>query len=851
MNLLVQIAEAWLVGWLYGAVLLVAALLAQRLNLLPALWQRESSWRWLLFAPLLIMGLHLGGVPQQVQQAWHRTQLQVMAASFRAEQAAPTAIDPAANRRAALTLVAHQAKPLDSAGSTPVKLTEMPAAATSVPPSAVPASPPWSTPAATADYRWQLRLAPLLAAAIAALLLSALLLRAARVVQAWRRQAQRIHGQPRWPQDHLSHELQQLSERAGLKAPTLRRAEDDSGPHAWSPATISLPTWLPQVMTAEQQRATLAHELAHLRRADPLWRLAYALQRALFPMPLAARARIQLDQLAEQACDDWAATQAGSRRAMAESLARCAQHLVSPHAGLASAMTSRRSPVVARVQHLLKEPLMKPASPLWPLRLLLPTAVVASALLLPGVMVSEPAQAAAVAEQAAAPKQANQSQRGRMTPPPASPAAPEAPEAPPPPPPIEEDLALPAPPAPPAAPSPPSVPAPPAPPAKGSVSRHSWLFGERTVVEIERPGYALEAVIKGDFSLNAEETDFAKVDGSVEVEETRDGITRELTLSSASAGLQYQYRQDGRDAEFDSAARAWWAGLVKQLAREGMVDAEDRVQRLLAQGGATAVLNEVGQVHAAHARVSHLAALYKQAKLSPAELSSSLQLTHGIDSDYELRRVLQTALKHQAFDASSLQQALKLGESIDSDYEARVFLQAAAAQLPATRDSLGQWLRVYRTVGSDYEARVALQSLIGNAGMQGGLLDEALAASETIGSDYERRVALQSLAPRIKQEPSLVAVYARAVSGIDSDYEARVAVSALMEDAKLPAAALISLVDAVDSIGSDYERRVALQSIAKAMPKDAALLERIRRSAKPLGSHERGVLEKTLDRISG
>ena len=44
---------------------------------------------------------------------------------------------------------------------------------------------------------------------------------------------------------------------------------------------------------------------------------------------------------------------------------------------------------------------------------------------------------------------------------------------------------------------------------------------------------------------------------------------------------------------------------------------------------------------------------------------------------------------------------------------------------------------------------------------------------------------------------------------------------------------------------------MALQSIAKAMPKDAALLERIRRSAKPLGSHERGVLEKTLDRISG
>lgn len=846
MNLLVEIAQSWLAGWLYGAALLLLALGIHRLGWLRSLWQQEQSWRWLLFAPSLIMLLHMFSLPQRAAEGFNAAGQQAMAwataATSKTEGLPP---DVAASRRASLTLVAHPAKSVveveptlvpangSSAATAPAQTAALPAARRSVSAQSVPAR----------VHSWQLGLAPTLAATLAALLISAVLIRVGRVCRAWVRQWRQIRHQPRWPQGPLTQELQRLSQDAGVAVPTLRRAPDDSTPHAWSPATISLPAWLPTVMNPQQQRATLAHELAHLRRADPRWRLAYALQLALFPLPFAQRVREQLDQLAELACDDWAARQAGSRRAMAESLARCAQHIVSPAAGFASAMTTRRSPVVARVQHLLKEPVMNPNATRWPLRLLLPTAVVATALFLPGLVVSEQAVAATSAPAAKA-------QQRHMPEPPEPPQAPEAPEPPPPPPSVSNDDMV-APPAPPAVPAPPAPPVPPAPPAKSSISQYNWLLGERTVIEIERKGYALSATIKGDFELNDAETDFAKIDDSVDIEETRDGVKRQLRLTKSSSGLDREYRVDGNVTNFDAAAQAWWAGLIKQFAREGLVSAKSRVERILAQGGAAAVIDEIGQIHAAHARASHLVALYKQAQLNRQQLTASLNLAQGIKSDYELRRVLQMAAEHQTMDRASVLQACEQAKQIDSDYEARVFLQALAKHLPADKESISAWRSVYDSIGSDYEARVAVQALIENDAMQGAMLEQVVSATESIGSDYERRVALQSLAPRIQQQPSLIGLYAKSVAGIGSDYEARVAVTALMDDATLSGPALLALVDAVDSIDSDYERRIALQAIAEHSASDSALIERIRRSAKPLGSHERGVLEKALDKLSG
>src|SRR5690606_27890418 len=61
-------------------------------------------------------------------------------------------------------------------------------------------------------------------------------------------------------------------------------------------------------LDAEQQRPILAHELAHVVRHDPAWRLvALLVERVLFVQPLNRIAADRMAVCAELASDDWAA----------------------------------------------------------------------------------------------------------------------------------------------------------------------------------------------------------------------------------------------------------------------------------------------------------------------------------------------------------------------------------------------------------------------------------------------------------------------------------------------------------------------------------------------------------------
>ena len=316
MSALTAIFEAWLNAWLYGALAMGLALGAARLGIAQLLWQREQSWRWVLLAPGLIMLLQLLNLPQL-----GRAGLQLAGTALeldwpRAETlATPEAVLPklAAEQTVHAATRVPRAEP---AAVHPVPVSPAVVAG----PATGPGAPTHSDSATPSPALWQLRLTPLQLSLLTLLVLGLALGRLLRVLADWRQQSRRIKAQPLWAEDSLLAELRRLAERSHSSLPELRQAEDDGGPHAWSPATISLPGWMPRVMSLQQQRAALAHELAHLRRADPRWQLLYALHFALWPLPGAQAVRGRLDQLAERACDQWAAVQTGSRRAMAESL---------------------------------------------------------------------------------------------------------------------------------------------------------------------------------------------------------------------------------------------------------------------------------------------------------------------------------------------------------------------------------------------------------------------------------------------------------------------------------------------------------------------------------------------------
>jgi hypothetical protein len=130
-----------------------------------------------------------------------------------------------------------------------------------------------------------------------------------------------------------------------------------AGPIALGRSEICLPRRALIELSPRQLEGVLAHELAHLARRDPGWRLVAGLLGAVFffqPMNrLAAR---RLSESAEFLADEWAAARTGSRLHLARSLVEVAGWLSPsrepvPAAGLAD----HDSPLVLRVERLLTQ----------------------------------------------------------------------------------------------------------------------------------------------------------------------------------------------------------------------------------------------------------------------------------------------------------------------------------------------------------------------------------------------------------------------------------------------------------------------------------------------------------------
>jgi beta-lactamase regulating signal transducer with metallopeptidase domain len=130
----------------------------------------------------------------------------------------------------------------------------------------------------------------------------------------------------------------------------------------WPQGEVCLPMRALNDLDAAHQRSMIGHELAHLRRRDPLWITFYNLvQRILFLQPLLLVARREAMHAAEELCDSWACRGTGNRFAMAECLTQVADWLRPEKRDLPVAcMAQTASPLERRVERLLDS---KAASP--------------------------------------------------------------------------------------------------------------------------------------------------------------------------------------------------------------------------------------------------------------------------------------------------------------------------------------------------------------------------------------------------------------------------------------------------------------------------------------------------------
>jgi len=125
---------------------------------------------------------------------------------------------------------------------------------------------------------------------------------------------------------HLITDAAMIADNAHVAPPTLFIMDVLPSPVALQGGRIVLPRWAIESLDRAQLRAMIAHETAHIARRDPAWKSLTACWRAVFWFVPTAFAQRRLDDLAELACDAFAAGCLGNARGLAECLAVCAEH---------------------------------------------------------------------------------------------------------------------------------------------------------------------------------------------------------------------------------------------------------------------------------------------------------------------------------------------------------------------------------------------------------------------------------------------------------------------------------------------------------------------------------------------
>lgn len=145
--------------------------------------------------------------------------------------------------------------------------------------------------------------------------------------EAWRRRGLReVFKSLAEPGPEVADSLARLSEETGVRVPRAGCSPLLSSPSVLPGNVLALPMRCADDLPADELRAAIAHELAHVVRRDVQWLGLFRFVAALcWIQPLNRLAVRKLQEAAESACDDWAISHTGEPLALARSISAVVQ----------------------------------------------------------------------------------------------------------------------------------------------------------------------------------------------------------------------------------------------------------------------------------------------------------------------------------------------------------------------------------------------------------------------------------------------------------------------------------------------------------------------------------------------
>lgn len=399
-----------------------------------------------------------------------------------------------------------------------------------------------------------------------------------------------------------------------------------------------------------------------------------------------------------------------------------------------------------------------------------------------------------------------------------------------------------------------------------------------------------EIDLKGRVELAPDFRDVLSVDPGayLKILQKRPGERRSIEITAKDGEPAVLYRVDGDEAPFDEAGRAWLARVAPRIYRATGFDARSRVASLYGTGGVEAVLGEMAQIDSDHVRGIYFgealklgsgdsAAVLRLLEFARREISSDravgkalgdafptrllddegvraafFSLAKHIDSDYELRFLLQELMEEGPIDSRRLDTLLGAASTIGTDSEAASLLLSALEALPAEERLPPSFVDVLETIGSDHDHARVLSAAFERPGMDAEEAEALLRTATSISSDNVLAELLAEVARR--WEGPLPPSYFRALETVESDYAQRQVAGAVVEryaseGDSLDRDTAERLLAASRGISADFEMSSFLLELLAAYPEGEELPPGFDESLSTIeSSHEHAKVEEALKR---
>jgi hypothetical protein len=363
--------------------------------------------------------------------------------------------------------------------------------------------------------------------------------------------------------------------------------------------------------------------------------------------------------------------------------------------------------------------------------------------------------------------------------------------------------------------------------------------GDRGSFHLKDDALDIDAEWKGEFAFAADGRSLSSLKGVLDIKSKEKGVTRKVAFSNRDADispkvyLNDKLQPDGEESEKIAA------DLLQLFARSSSVNADSRINALVAEGGKEAAIAEIGNLAGGHAIGAYVEALAKSTKLTPADARGLAEKINGVDSDYAKRKAVVALLKIDNLDDAAMTEILHAAKAIKGDHELRLIVEELVEK-PLADAQFETVATLIKDMDGDHEVRLAVSSLIESENVSDEIAAKALRlAAESIESDYELRLAIESANNRLANG-QLAAAAIAAVGAVKGAHDRRLAVEDIAGSLAKTSAHWPGLIDSVAGIDDDFERRLAIEEIASNAPADADVKSALKSAAAAIKSdHER------------